>query len=155
MKKMVLPLFIFSAALMAGCDSGPLASAEKVRAHAVQSLEQRNFTDAAQTAEELIKKAPESYEAYYLLAQARAQLGDKNAALAALETAIKKGYKDDQAIAANANLQPLRGMAAYAELMASAFPRQPATSGPVGITETASKTVIRAGDVVVEMPKDQ
>ncbi|MFA9217233.1 MAG: tol-pal system YbgF family protein [Sphingomonadaceae bacterium] len=134
-----------------------MASADSIRGHAVQSLEQKNFTDAAKNAEELIKKTPDSYDAYFLLAQARAQLGDKNAALAALETAIKKGYKDDQAINANANLQSLHGMAAYDELMGRAFPRAaPVSSGAtVGITETSSGTVIRAGDVSVELPKDK
>ncbi len=156
MKKHIASLILISLAALTACDTGPLANGESLRNRAAQNLEQKNFSEAAKYAEESIKKAPESYESYFLLAQAKAQLGDKNSALAALETAIKKGYKDDQAITANANLQPLRGMAAYAELMDSAFPRHSTAVGTpaAGITETATKTVVRAGDIVVELPKD-
>jgi len=146
-------LLAICAILLSSCDS-----ADSIRNHASQSLEQKNFSDAAKYAEELIKKTPDSYDAYFLLAQARAQLGDKNAALAALESAVKKGFKDDAAISTNANLLPLHPLSAYNELMDSAFPKREkpvAASGDVGINETSSKTVIRAGDVVVEMPKDQ
>ena len=153
------PLFLLitCAVLLSACDAGPFASADSVRQHAVQSLEQKNFSEAAKYAEELSKKTPESYEAYFLLAQARAQLGDKNAALAALEAAIKKGFKDDAAISANPNLQVLHPLSAYNELMDSAFPKRekPVTaSGDVGVSETSSKTVVRAGDIVLEVPKD-
>ncbi|MYN11342.1 tetratricopeptide repeat protein [Pseudoduganella aquatica] len=162
MKKYVFASLLAATAMLAACDSGPFASTDAMRQHAAQSLAQKNFGAAASQAEKLSAKAPDDYEAFYLLAQAQAQLGNKNAALAALESAIKKGYKDEQAIAANDNLQSLRNMSAYAELMDSAFPRRvqagtaetpAAASDAVGITETAGKTVIRAGDVVVEMPK--
>ena len=156
MKKLVFAGLL--AVCLTACDSGPFASADSLRQHAAQSLEQKNFADAAKYAEEFSKKAPDSYEAYFLLSQARAQLGDKNAALAALESAIKKGYKDDAAISANANLQVLHPLSAYVELMDSAFPKREkavVSSGEVGIKETDDKTVIRAGDVVVEMPKDK
>lgn len=150
--------------IIVGCDAGPFASAESLRTQAQQNLQQKNFTVAAEKADELTRKVPENYEGFFLLAQARAQLDDKNAALAALEAAIKKGYKDDKAIEENLNLKPIRGMAAYAELMDTAFPKREkklqanadgnAAAGSVGIVETESKTVIRAGDVVVEMPKN-
>lgn len=162
MKKYAPAGLLAATAMLAACNSGPFASAASLRKQAAQSLAQKNFSDAASQAEKLSAKAPDDYETFYLLAQAQAQLGNKNAALAALETAIKKGYKDDQAISANPNLQSLRSMAAYRELMEGAFPNRPqaAAAAPagsvpetVGITETAEKTVIRAGDIVVEMPK--
>ncbi len=49
-------------------------------------------------------------------------------------------------------------MSAYKELMDSAFPKREkavTAAGDVGVSETDSKTVIRAGDVVVELPKDK
>jgi tetratricopeptide (TPR) repeat protein len=152
MKTYLLSTLIASAILLSACDS-----AESIRTHATQSLEQKNFTQAATEAEALIKKSPDGYDGYFLLAQARTQLGDKNAAIAALESAIKKGYKDDAAISANANLQPLHTLSAYNELMDSAFPKREkavTAAGDAVISESASKTVIRAGDVVVELPKD-
>lgn len=165
MKMYAFATLLAATAMLAACDSSPFASAEAMRKHASQSLQQKNFSDAASQAEKLTIKAPDDYEAFYLLAQAQAQLGNKNAALAALESAIKKGYKDEQAISANDNLQALRNMPAYQELMDNAFPRRiqasaagtpvpdAAAQDAVGITETANKTIIRAGDVVVEMPK--
>jgi hypothetical protein len=149
---------------VSACDTGPLASADSIREKATQSLQQKNFSDAAKMAEELTRKVPDGYDGYFLLAQARAQLDDKNAALAALEAAIKKGYKDDKAIEENANLKPIRSMTAYAELMDISFPKrdkkvemntETSTSASVGIIQSDTKTVIRAGDVVVEMPKDR
>lgn len=164
MKKVIRICLIASTLALAACDAGPWASADAIRAQATQSLQQRNFTEAANKAEYLTKKRPDGYDGYFMLAQARAQLDDKNAALAALEAAIKKGYKDDQAIDQNANLKPLRSMAAYAELMDTAFPKRekkPALdmgaslSASAGITESDTKTVIRAGDVVIELPKEK
>lgn len=157
MKKSSLSTLLICAALVA-CDVGPLSSAETIQARATQNLEQKNFSEAAKDAEALIKKSPDAYTGYFLLAQARAQLGDKNAAIAALESAIKKGYKDDAAISNNVNLQTLHPLSAYIELMDSAFPKREkdvSTAGDVAIRESAAKTVIRAGDVVVELPKEQ
>jgi thioredoxin-like negative regulator of GroEL len=154
--------FVTVTVVLAACDGGPFAGADAIRQKATQSLVQKNFTDAANLADDLIKKAPESSEGYFLLAQAKVQLDEKNAALAALESAIKKGYKDEKSIEANPNLKPLRDLPAYAALMDSAFPKResPATetasstvsAGDVGIVQTDTKTVIHAGDVVVELP---
>jgi tetratricopeptide (TPR) repeat protein len=158
MKPYIIAALFAGAAILSACDSGPFASADAIRNRASLSLEQKNFSEAAKDAEALIKKTPDGYDGYYLLAQARAQLGDKNAAIAALESAIKKGYKDDTAISANANLQPLQAMSAFRELMDSAFPKREkavTAAGDVAVGETDSKTVIRAGDVVVELPKEK
>lgn len=158
MKPYIFAALFAGAALLSACDSAPFASADAIRNRASLSLEQKNFSEAAKAAEALVQKTPDGYDGYYLLAQARAQLGDKNAAIAALESAIKKGYKDDAAISANANLQPLQAMSAFRELMDSAFPKREKTvtaAGDVAVGETDGKTVIRAGDVVVELPKDK
>lgn len=143
--------------LLAACSN------EDMRAQATQSLQKKNFSAAVEQAGAVTQKAPEDYEMQFLLAQAHAQLGNRNAALAALEAAIKNGFKDDQAIRGNANLQPLAGMAAFEELMAANFARGNAAApapvsavaaGDVGITETRDKTVIKAGDVSIELPKE-
>jgi tetratricopeptide (TPR) repeat protein len=156
------------AAALAGCDIGPLASAENLKSEARQTLEAKNFSDAADAARKYIDKAPEDYEGYYLLAQAKAQTGDKNAALVALEQAIKKGLKDDEQIEKNSNLDPIKSMVAYADLMKTSFPSRKVpevgVSGEadadeaaptVSITESDGKQLLRAGDIVIEMPADQ
>src|ERR1035438_5577353 len=101
------------AIVLAACDVGSRAGVDSIRAKATQSLVQKNFTDAANSADALIKRAPESSEGYFLLAQAEAQLDEKNAAIATLESAIKKGYKDQKSIETNANLAPIRDLPAY------------------------------------------
>lgn len=155
-------------ATMSGCDSSLLASAEKLKSEARQSLEAKNFSDAAKAAQIYIDKAPDDYEGYFLLAQAKAQMGDKNAALVALEQAIKKGLKDDEQIDKDANLEPIKSMLAYGDLMKKSFPGKtaPVASDPsvsvsgeasesVSITESGGKQVLRAGDIVIEMPADE
>lgn len=155
-------------AALVGCDSGPLASAEKLKSLAHQTIDAKNFSDATKAAQKYIDKAPEDYEGYYLLAQAKAQTGDKNAALVALEQAIKKGLKDDEQIDKNANLEPIKSMLAYGDLMKKSFPGKtaPVASDPsvsvsgeasesVSITESGGKQVLRAGDIVIEMPADE
>lgn len=158
MKARLYSVLLAGAVLLSACDGGPFASTDALRNRAAQSLEQKNFTAAAKDAEALIQKQPEGHGGYFMLAQARTQLGDNNAGIAALELAISKGYKDDIAISGNTNLQPLHALSAYSELMDRAFPRRaPAATvaGDASITDTADKTVIRAGDVVVELPKEK
>lgn len=141
---------------LGACDL--LASAEKLKTDTSAALAARNFASAAQSAEQWTKKAPEQYEAYFALAQARAQAGDKNGALVALEQAIKKGLKDDVQIESNANLDPVKSMVAYQDLMKTSFPgrtakKEEAQDGStVSITEKDGQQVLRAGDVVLQVP---
>jgi hypothetical protein len=77
-----------------------------------------------------------------------------------LEQAIRKGLKDDVQINSNANLDPIKSMVAYGDLMKAQFPGRGAQesasahqdSGNVSITEKNGKQVLRAGDVVIEVP---
>lgn len=100
------------------------------------------------------------------MAQAQAQAGDKNAALVALEQSIKKGLKDDAQIDGNANLDPIKEMSAYQSLMKASFPDRKPEKGEarppelqheseVPITEKDGQQVLRAGDVVIQMPLDK
>jgi tetratricopeptide (TPR) repeat protein len=150
---------------LTACDASVFANADKLKVEARQTLEAKNFSDAGKAAQKLIDKAPDDYEGYYLLAQAKAQTGDKNAAIVALEQAIKKGLKDDAQIDKNSNLDPIKPMVAYGDLMKASFPGRnvPAAeaavtasngSASVSITESGSKQVLRAGNVVIEVPSD-
>lgn len=144
--------------LLGGCNY--FKSAEQLRTDASAALAARNFSVAAQLAQDWTTKASEHYEPYFVLAQAQAQAGDKNAALVALEQAIRKGLKDDVQINSNANLDPIKSMVAYGDLMKAQFPGRGAQEGPsalqdsgnVSITEKDGKQVLRAGDVVIEVP---
>lgn len=149
-------LILCCALALSACDL--FANAEKLKAETSAALAARNFSSAAQSAEQWTQKAPEQYEAYFALAQAKAQAGDKNAALVALEQAIKKGLKDDVQIESNTNLDPIKSMVAYQDLMKTSFPGRVAKkaeaqdNATVSITEENGKQVLRAGDVVLEVP---
>ena len=160
----------FLTASLAGCEVDFLKNAESYKTDARQSIAAKNYSEAATLAQKLTEKAPADYEGYFLLAQAKAQVGDKNAALAALEQSIKKGLKDDEQIDKNVNLDPIKTMTAYKDLMVASFPSRKAaleplvsatasatisgseSSSSVSIHQVDGKQVVRAGDVVIEMP---
>jgi hypothetical protein len=158
---LISTLFVVTISIVA-CDAGPFKSADSLKTDARQSIEAKNYSDAALRAQKLIDKAPEDFDGYFLLAQAKAQTGDNNAALVALEKSIKKGLKDDTLIDKNSNLEPIKQMSAFKDLMSSNFPsRQTAAASggstsagdaSVSIQESNGKQIIRAGDVVVEIP---
>lgn len=151
-----------SASLM-GCDVDFLKSADSLKVDVQKSLVAKNFSEAAGIAQRLTEKATADFEGYFLLAQAKAQVGDKNASLIALEKAIKSGLKDDEQIDKNANLDPIKSMSAYRDLMDSNFPTRKGmtglvrsdASGGVSIREGNGKQIIRAGDVVIEVPSEK
>jgi tetratricopeptide (TPR) repeat protein len=149
-----------------GCDLNSFKSIDDLKASTRQSMNTKNYSDAASTAQKLVEKAPKDYEAFFLLAQAKAQAGDKNAALVALEQAIKNGLKDDVEIDKNTYLEPIKSMNAYIDLMNVSFPNRVTSritinqsssqessisSGDVSIRESNGKREVRAGDVVIQM----
>ncbi|MEI7456600.1 MAG: hypothetical protein WCK93_07710 [Nitrosomonadales bacterium] len=152
---------------VSGCDVDFMKNAQNMKTEARQSIEAKNYSEAATLAQKLTEKSPSDYEGYFILAQAKAQIGDKNSAVSALEKAIKNGLKDDEQILKNSNLDPIKSMTAYINLMSSNFPNKAAgpvnsasasennsseVSGSVSIQEVNGKQVIRAGDLVIETP---
>lgn len=138
---------------LSGCDRGSLfKSADALKTDAQKALEEKNFSNAATTANKLITKQPGGYEGYFLLAQTQAQLGDRNASVSALEHAVKHGLKDDTQIDKNALLDPIRSMPAYESLMTENFPnrRGPKSDG-VSIRQDGNSQEVRAGDVVIKL----
>ena len=122
--------------LLAACSGETFTNAKTLRTQATDSLAQKNYGIAADKAYAATMKAPKEAESYFLLAQAQAQLGRKNAAMASLETAIVNGFTDEEAIKGSANLEPLRKSEAYRELMAATF--APAAAAPAEGTEPAA-----------------
>lgn len=157
----------FPIIVLVGCDL--LTSVEKLQSESNANLEARNFSSAAQSAKKWIDKSPEQYEAYFVLAQAQAQVGDKNAALLALEKAIKKGLRDDLQIENNKNLDPIKLMTAYQVLMNTHFPGRTvvregvredmqsdvSANSSASITEKDGQQILRAGDVYIQVPANK
>ncbi|MFA6970545.1 MAG: tetratricopeptide repeat protein [Gallionella sp.] len=165
LKRTLIASIVFSC--VAGCNLDFMKSAESIKADTRQSIDAKNYSEAAAIAQRLTEKSPADYEGYFMLAQATAQIGDKNEAIAALEKAIKNGLKDDEQIYKNTNLDPIKSMTAYTNLININFPSKAAApknnvstpdmnssevSGSVSIQEINGKQVVRAGDVVIEMP---
>jgi hypothetical protein len=132
--------------LLAACSGDMFANAKTLRTQASESLVQKNYGIALEKAYAATLKAPKDAEAYFLLAQAQAQLGRKNGAMASLENAIVNGYTDEEAIKGNANLEPLRKAEAYKELMAATFPPAAAAEG------TADAAAMPEGAAAAEAP---
>lgn len=114
--------------LLAACGGDTFTNAKTLRTQATENLTAKNYGIAADKAYAATLKEPKQAESYFLLAQAQAQLGRKNAAIASLETAIVNGFTDEEAIKGSANLEPLRKSEAYRELMAATF--APAAAAP-------------------------
>jgi tetratricopeptide (TPR) repeat protein len=169
--------YLLTLGLLSGCNIDALQSAAEIKSAARQSLEQRNFADAVKQALRLAEKTPDDADAHYLLAQAQTQSGDRTAAVVSLERAIRRGLTDDREIDRNPGLEPLRAMSAYADLMSTSFPErartlratagavsvsvggvttstgvEAATDSAVRIDASSDKQVVRAGDVVIELP---
>jgi tetratricopeptide (TPR) repeat protein len=63
---------------------------------------------------------PAAPEGWYALATTRARLGDRRAALAALERAVRAGFDDGERLRSDPDLGPLRADRRFAELLARA-----------------------------------
>lgn len=124
--------------LLAACGGDTFTNAKTLRTQATDSLAQKNYGIAAEKAYAATLKAPKEAESYFLLAQAQAQLGRRNAAMASLETAIANGFTDEEAIKGNVNLQPLHKAEAYKELMAASF-APPAAAPAEGAAPAAAE----------------
>ena len=170
--------YFLTLGLLSGCNIEALQNAADIQTAARQSLEQRNFSDAVRHAQRLTEKTPTDSGAHYLLAQAQTQAGERTAAIVSLERAIRHGLRDGQEIDRNPRLEPLRTMAAYTDLMNTSFPERArtlrATAGAVSVSvegvttstgveaataestvridASSDKQVVRAGDVVIELP---
>ena len=131
--------------LLAACGGDTFTNSKTLRTQATESLAQKNYGIAADKAYAATLKAPKEAESWFLLAQAQAQLGRKNAAMASLENAIVNGFADEEAIKGSANLEPLRKSEAYKELMAATF-APPAAAPAEGTAPAAAAATEGAGE---------
>lgn len=157
LNQVTLALSVCLPMILMGCHL--LKGAAQLKAETSAALAAKNYSVAAQAAQEWAEMTPNSYEPFFALAQAQAQAGDRNASIMALEQALNKGLRDDEQVETNANLQPIKSMVAYLDLMNTHFPgrsierlKEPPVSSNVSITEKDGKQVLRAGDVVIEVP---
>ena len=77
--------------LLAACGGDTFTNSKTLRTQATESLAQKNFGIAADKAYAATLKAPKEAESWFLLAQAQAQLGRKNAAMGAARGKHKVG----------------------------------------------------------------
>ena len=137
--------------LLAACGGDTFTNSKTLRTQATESLAQKNYGIAADKAYAATLKAPKEAESYFLLAQAQAQLGRKNAAMASLENAIVNGFTDEEAIKGSTNLEPLRKSEAYKELMTATFappaaaPAEASAPAATGAAEGASEAAKAEG----------
>lgn len=148
--------------LLSGCEQKKEAPEDRMRQLSVE-LDARNFGRAVELSERLLADAPGNANAYFLRAQALSMYGDIDAALLALESAFKAGFKDAHALDTNPNLGPLRGAPRFQSLIEQYGPSPAAktvvadkeiSAGDVSIKEVDGQQVIKAGDIHITLPKD-
>ena len=126
----------------------------KVSVDAVRAaLDQKNFGLAASLAEKLATQDPANVDTWLVAADAKAASGSRLGALAALESALKHGMRDTIRVDEDHYLDGIRSSGEYRALLARFGLVQPAAqAGDTSIAETATGTVVRAGDVSVTIP---
>lgn len=152
----LLPPTMLAAALLAaacnfpGIDGGGGAAPTVAQVQA--TLADKNFGQAAALADQLTAADPKNADAWIAAAEAKAAVGSRLGALAALETALANGMRDGARIDASPYLAPLRSSSEYQPLLQRfSVTRQAAAAGDTAIEQTAAGIEARAGDVSVKI----
>lgn len=160
--------------LSSGCILEQFDSPEKVKEKFDLSITQKNYGAALDFAKKLSEKEPQKYDSFLALAQAYAQTGDKSAAISALSNAIKLGLNDAHKIINDPLLDPIKQSAGFAELMSEKLDYQEQELDSIAlimkereakadslindtttsITDKDGKTVIKAGDLEIEVDNE-
>lgn len=174
MKFIKLILLSCLLSLSSGCILDQFDSSEKIKEKFELSMSERNYGAALDFARKLSEKEPQKYDSFLALAQAYAQIDDKSASISALSTAIKFGLNDAQRIINDPLLDPIKKSAGYIELMAEKLDYQEQkldstdaiikkheakvdsmiSDTATSITDKGSKTVIKAGDLEIEVENE-
>lgn len=174
MKFIKLILLSYLLSLSSGCILDQVDSSEKIKEKFELSIRERNYGAALEFAKKLSEVEPKKYDSFLVLAQAYAQIDDKSASISALSTAIKFGLNDAQIIINDPLLDPIKKSAGYIELMAEKLgyqePNLDSTEAIIKkheaeadsmisdtatrFTDKGSKTVIKAGDLEIEVDNE-
>ncbi len=161
--------------ISSGCILDGLDSADSIKEKFNQSILDKNYGEAVDYAKRLSDKEPKKFESFFILAQAYAQADDKTASISALSTAIKLGLNDAHKINNDPLLAPIKSSAGFNELMEEKFgdkndemesvetimKEQEAkvdammSDTTTSITDKDGKTVIKAGDIEIDVNNEQ
>jgi len=147
----------------AAADEAKLTSEQmqKLLNEALAELNKNNFGKSVEITVRVTHSDAGNTEAYFIESQARSMTADLKSALDALEQAFKNGFKDIERVTKERRFDPLRSAPEFEELLHrygfSSAPRigeQELRAGNVSIKEEAGTQVIKAGDIVLRLPKD-
>lgn len=120
------------------------------------ALNQKNFGQAVELANQLVTTSATNSEAWIVNAEANAAAGNRLAALTAIDNALSHGLQDTNRLDSDTYLADLRDSDEYRRLLSQHGLTKPvATAGDTSISTTNSGTVVRAGDVSVTLPNDK
>lgn len=171
-KKLILLSCLLS--LISGCILDQFENSEKIKQKFELKIREGKNESALDFAKRLTELEPRKYDSYLALAQAYAQINDKYAAIHALSNAIKFGLTDAQIIVDDPLLDSIKKSAGYMELMSEKLGFQEQKSDSINaiiekdevkldsmisdtstsITDKSSKTVIKAGDLEIEVDNE-
>lgn len=144
-------------------SESPLTSEQikQLLGEALSELDKKNYGRSVELTIRVTKADPGNTESYVIESQAKSMSGDVQSAVDSLEKAFKNGLKDIDRLMKEQRLDPVRATPGFQELLSKYGFTSPATvtatevkAGNVSIKEENGEQVIKAGDVVVRMPKD-
>lgn len=124
-----------------------------------EELHKKNYGRTVEITTRIIEANPGNSEARYLQAEAQCLMGEIEHALKSLEGALAAGFTDFNRIMNDDTLSALRQAPEFPPLIQryqsnSTGARENIRAGNVSINEENGQQVIRAGDVVLRVPKD-
>jgi len=138
-----------------------LEQVQKLLIEADAELDRKNFERTVEITIRISKSDPGNTESYVIESQAKSMSGDVAAALDALDRAFKSGLKDIDRVMKEPRLDPLRVTPEFQELLrkygftsAVTVGTEVIKAGNVSIKEEGGMQIIKAGDVLVRVPKD-
>jgi len=166
MKRLGLAVCI-SALVLGGCSrqeaqKDGVSTSERLSQAAIE-LDRKNFGRVIELSALVLDAEPANQQAHYQRTQAFSMTGDIDAALRALESALKSGFRDFQALESNRNLEALRAAPQFPALLSQYQPvaqsavtlsEKEVSAGDASIKEVNGQQVIRAGDIQITMPKN-
>jgi hypothetical protein len=124
-------------------------------------IEKSNFGRAIDITQTITRSDADNHEAYFLRSVANAAIGNMKEALAAIDESMRRGLKDITRISEEHKLSLLRTTPEYHDLIkkygygsSSEITSTEIKAGNVSIKEESGRSVIKAGDISIVVPKN-